>query len=132
MAVASLLFGRLTRMAVVVLLLAAMAGVGVRAFTASNTVGASSAGDGSGAISGYTISAIHYNLDSTNPQDLDSLTFTLDSAPPSGSTIKVRTPSTGAWITCANTGASVTCPGSGSLSGVTVASLDTLEVVAAQ
>ena len=59
-------------------------------FAASNTVPASKAGDGSGAISGYTVSAVHYNLNSTDPATIDAVTFALDSVPASGSTIRVK------------------------------------------
>ncbi|MDQ1496366.1 MAG: hypothetical protein QOG69_2849, partial [Actinomycetota bacterium] len=36
--------------------------VGAFAYTNSNTVGATQAGDGTGAISGYVLSSVHYNL----------------------------------------------------------------------
>jgi hypothetical protein len=102
------------------------------AFLAANTVPASHAGDGSGAISGFTVSAVHYVLNSTTPSNLDSLTFTISPAPATVSgTVKVKTPSTGAWITCGVSGTTVTCPSTGTLTGVTVTSLDSLEVVAA-
>src|ERR1700709_1132309 len=38
---------------------------GAYAFTASNTVPASAAGAGAGAVSGYTVSALHYSLNAT-------------------------------------------------------------------
>jgi hypothetical protein len=46
------------------------------AFTATNTVPATQAGDGSGAISGYTISNVQYQLEAANPANIDSVTFT--------------------------------------------------------
>ena len=55
-------------------------------FAASNTVPATVAGDGSGAISGYTVSAIVYNLDATTPSNIDSVTFTLSGA---ATTVKI-------------------------------------------
>lgn len=114
--------------------LGAMVGLmlGAHAFMATNTVPASHAGDGSGTISGFTISAVHYVLNTTTPSNLDSLTFTI-SPQPAGTpgTVKVKTPSTGSWITCSYSGTTVTCPSSGALTGVTVASLDSLDVVAA-
>src|SRR5690242_10637473 len=96
------IFGSFGKIALLVAVLG-IAG-GAYAFTASNTVGSSKAGDGTGTISGYTISALHYTLNTTNPANVDSFTFTTNSAPVSGSTIKVKTPSTGNWITCANSG----------------------------
>ena len=50
------------------------------AYTAGNTVGASSAGSGSSAIGAYTTSNIQYAANSTDPEKLDSVTFTLDKA----------------------------------------------------
>lgn len=50
------------------------------AFTASNTVPAATAGAGSGAVSGYTVTNIHYVLDATTPANIDSLTFTISPA----------------------------------------------------
>ena len=44
-------------------------------FAAANTVPGSNAGDGSGAVSGYTISNIHYILNTTNPANIDTVTF---------------------------------------------------------
>ena len=71
------------------------------AFAAANTVPASKAGDGSGAISGYVVSAIHYNLNAITPTNIDSVTFTLDSAPVAGSTIKIKLVAAGStWYTC--------------------------------
>jgi hypothetical protein len=61
-------------------IVAAALGTGAYAFTATNTVPASSAGSGSGAISGYTVSAIAYTLNATTPSDIDSMTFTLNAA----------------------------------------------------
>ena len=58
-------------------IVAAVLGLGAYAFTATNTVPATSAGSGSGTISGYTISNVQYQLNSTTPTNIDSLTFTL-------------------------------------------------------
>jgi hypothetical protein len=64
-------------LAAVVAVIVAMA---VYAMAAANTVPASTAGEGSGAISGYTVTAVAYNLNATTPSNIDSVTFTL-SAP---------------------------------------------------
>ena len=64
-------------------------GGGVYAFTASNTVPATTAGSGAGVVSGYTITNIHYVLDTTTPSNIDSVTFTISPAVPSTSTGKV-------------------------------------------
>ena len=101
------------------------------AFTASNVVPATKAGDGSAGITGYQVSAVRYNLNVSNPQNIDSLTFTLDSAPPAGSTVKIQvdTPA-GSWFTCTMSGTpavNASCP----TVGATVALADQLTVVAA-
>ena len=101
------------------------------AFAAANTVPASKAGDGSGAISGYVVSAIHYNLNAITPTNIDSVTFTLDSAPVAGSTIKIKLVAAGnTWYTCTNAGTAVTCNNGSSL-GVSVSSTTSLEAVIA-
>jgi hypothetical protein len=92
-----------------VLVLAFAIVAGTYAFTAANTVPASKAGDGSGAVTGYTVSAIHYGLNATNPANVDSVTFTLDSAPVAGSTLRVQLAAGGSWYSCTNAGANVSC-----------------------
>ena len=97
---------------------AAMAiGGGAYAFTASNTVPATTAGAGTGVVSGYTVAAIHYSLDATTPTNIDSLTFTISPAVPSTGTGKVvisAALSTGGpnTYTCTTDtgGTNVTCP----------------------
>jgi hypothetical protein len=82
-------------------------GVAGFAFTASNTVPASKAGDGTGTVSGYVVSSVHYGLNATDPTKADSVAFTLDSAPVAGSTIKTKVAAN--WYTCTNSTTSVTC-----------------------
>ncbi len=80
------------------------------AFTNSNSMPADTqAGDGARAITGYTVSNVHYNLNSTDPTDVDSVTFSLDSAPAAGSTMKIQLATGGVWYSCTNSGAAVTC-----------------------
>lgn len=62
---------------------------GANAFTAANTVPASVAGAGSGAVSGYTVTNVHCNLNATSPVNIDSLTFTVSPLIPSMSSGKV-------------------------------------------
>ena len=92
-----------------VLVLSGAIVAGTYAFTAANTVPASKAGDGSGAVTGYTVSTIHYNLNATTPSNVDSVTFNLDSAPVAGSTISVQLAAAGSWYSCSNVAAAVTC-----------------------
>jgi hypothetical protein len=82
---------------------------GVYAFTAANTVPTSKAGDGSGAISGYIVTTVHYGLNASDSSKIDSVTFNLDSTPVSGSTIKIQLVSAGSWYSCTNVAAAVTC-----------------------
>lgn len=64
-------------------------GGGAYAFTASNTVPNSTAGSGAGTVSGYTVTNLHYVLDATTPNNIDSLTFTISPVIPSTSSGKV-------------------------------------------
>ena len=121
-------FGRSRRFASLALL--SIVGVAVFGFAAANTVPASQAGDGSGVISGYTASAIKYNLNVTNPGNIDSVQFTLDSAPPASSTMKVKLVSAGStWYTCTNVGTALTCVTTSPVA--TVLAADQLRVVVA-
>src|SRR4029453_16133666 len=89
-------------------------------FAASNTVPGTNAGDGSATISGYTVSAVHYTLNATNPANVDSLSFTIAPAVPAGGTVEVKLVAAGTTFKgCTVTaGTSVTCPASGTM-GVT-------------
>ena len=110
---------------------------GAYAFTASNTVPATTAGAGSGAVSGYTVTNIHYNLNATTPANIDSLTFTITPAVPSTGTGKVIIStqlSTGGptnyTCTTETTGLIVTC--STTTPQLTVALIMGVTVIAAQ
>jgi hypothetical protein len=70
-----------------ILVVAAALATGAYAFTATNTVPSSSAGSGSGTISGYTVSGIAYTLNATTPSDIDSMTFTLNA---NATTVKAK------------------------------------------
>jgi len=62
---------------------------GAYAFTASNTVPTSNVGAGSGAVSGYTVTNLHYALNSSTPSNIDSMTFTVSPSIPSTGSGKV-------------------------------------------
>lgn len=69
-------------------------------FAAANTVPAGNAGDGQNAISGYTVSNVNYNLNATNPANIDSAAFDL-AGTTKPSTVKSRLVSGGgAWYSC--------------------------------
>jgi hypothetical protein len=108
-------------------------GGGAYAFTSSNTVPSTTVGAGAGAVSGFTITSLHYVLDATTPADIDSLTFTISPVVPSASSGKVTiaaalstggptnytctTDTTGAFVTCATTSPQLTAA---LVTGVTV------------
>ena len=97
------------------------------ALAASNTVPNGKAGAGAGQISGYNVSGVHYALNATDPNAIDSVAFTLDT-PANGATVQVQLQSaSGAWFACTTTDTAVTCPVNGA---VTVAQADQLTVVA--
>lgn len=99
----------------------------------SNNVPGSSAGDGSGTISGYAVSNVRYTLDTNNPSNVTGLSFTINPALPSGGTGTVRISLNGGSTWLASNACSGTTTVSCSIpSGTTVTSLATLRVVAAQ
>lgn len=98
---------RRSRRTLVVALFAVAIGAGVYAYAAANTVPGSTAGSGSGAISGYTVSSIAYTLNGTTPTNLDQVAFTI--APAAASTVKVQLAAAGSWYSCTNAAGSVTC-----------------------
>ena len=112
----------------IALMLALAVGCGVYAYAAANTVPASTAGAGSGAISGYTVSNIAYTTNPVTPTNLDQVAFTI--APTAASTVKVQLAAAGSWYTCANAAGSVTC--NTTAPQATVAAATQLTVVAAQ
>ncbi|NTV37187.1 MAG: hypothetical protein HGA53_09550, partial [Anaerolineaceae bacterium] len=78
------------------------------------------AGDGAGTVSGYTVSAIKYNLDATNPSNVASVTFTIA---PAANFVTVNL-GTATWFTCTGT-TTITCL----TPSTTVTSVTTLKVV---
>ena len=112
------------------LVFAAIVATGVYGFTAANTVPATKAGDGSGAVSGYTISSVHYGLNATTPTSIDSVTFNLNSTPAAGSTIRIKLVAAGTtWYSCTNVAAAITCATTSPQA--TVLAADELRVVVA-
>lgn len=114
------------------LVLGLLVATAVNALVASNTVPGTAAGSGAGAISGYTVSAIQYNLNSTNPANIDSVQFTLSAA---ATTVRIKldsgsstyypaanctNPSGNNW-TCTTTSPQATVAGANELSVVSVA-----------
>ncbi len=80
------------------------------AFTAANTVPASKARDGTGAISGYAVSNVNYNLNAANPSNIDSVTFDVDVAPSAGADMEIKLVAAGStWYSCTNVTTALTC-----------------------
>ena len=98
------------------------------AFTNSNTVPASNAGSGSGAVSGYTATSITYGINATTPTNLDSVSFTI--APTTTSAVKVQLAPAGSWYSCSNTAGAVVCATTSPQA--TVVAATSLTVVAVQ
>ena len=87
-------------------LLVLILSVAVYGFAAANVVPGSSAGDGSGAISGYTISNIHYALNAANPANIQTVTFTI--VPAAATAVRITMDGT-TWYTCTHTAGAVSC-----------------------
>jgi len=117
-------FFRPRTLAVIVMVLILSATV--YAFAAANTVPATSAGDGSGVISGYTITSVHYTLDSSNPANISQVAFTI--APASAGQVYVSLNGGTSWTSCTNSSGSVSCLPS----GATALAATSLRVVAAE
>jgi len=119
--------GRRTRLlgAAILVCLVALAAYG---FTNTNTVPATNAGSGSGAISGYTVTSVAYTLNASNPNNIDQVAFTI--APTNATTVKIRLDGV-TWYACTNAAGSVTCNTTVGTQA-TVAPATNLEVVAVQ
>ena len=69
------------------LVLGLLVAAAVNALVASNTVPSTAAGSGAGTISGYNVTAVKYNLDASNPANIESVQFTLDA---SATTVRIK------------------------------------------
>jgi hypothetical protein len=90
-------------------------------FNGASNAGA--AGQGSGTISGYDVTNIHYTLDNNDPSALTGVTFEL--SPATATTVKAKINGMPGWSTCTG-GPTWSC----TLSGNAV-SASTLQVAAA-
>jgi len=124
---------RLVTLSLVLVLL----GVAAYGFAAANTVPDSGAGDGSGNITGYTVSNISYTLDSNDPTKINAVTFNLSAAPSvlKPNVVKIKlVSSSNTWYTCTtnstNSPYAYSC--NTTAPQATVQAADQLRVVAAQ
>lgn len=112
--------------------LAAIVGSVSYAYTASDTVPATYAGDGNAAISGFTVLAgsLLYNLNANSPRNVDSVQFTLTPTTTAATRVRIQLAAAGTWyacvigggnaITCATTAPQATAVGSTQLTVVAV------------
>ena len=114
------------RSLVLALVAAVVVGGATYAFTAANTVSTSTAGSGSGAVSGYSATNVTYTLNATDPSTVDTVEF--DVSPTSTSIVKVKAGATIAWKTCSNAAGAVTCDYSAA--PIDLLDIDNLTVVA--
>ena len=114
-------------LALILILAAAIYG-----FAAANIVPETGAGDGSGTVSGYTITNVNWVINSdSDPSDVDSVSFDVNATAGAGAASEVYISLDGGttWITtCTDAGATWTCTG---LSD-TVLSVTSLRVVAVE
>jgi hypothetical protein len=105
----------------------------VYGFAATNTVATSGAGDGNAVISGYTIDDITYVLNSTNPANLDSVSFSVTptGTNPQPATVRVQVVTSGTWYS-ATLDSGTTWKVDLSSANVSAAAVNNLRVVAAQ
>ena len=97
------------------------------AYAANNTVPASTAGDGAGAISGYTVNGIVYTLDAASPDKINKVAFTLNAA---ATVVQVSVTGAAPYQSCAIVGGvNVTCTFG---TEPTVLSATSLRVIATQ
>ncbi|MEJ5225136.1 MAG: hypothetical protein WHV44_11825 [Anaerolineales bacterium] len=103
----------------------------VYAFAATNTVPESGAGDGSGVVSGYTVSNITYTPNASNPSTLDSVSFSLTPTGGAGAPTVVRASVDNGttWsAACTLSGTTWTC----NLGGAAIAPITSLRIIATQ
>jgi hypothetical protein len=110
------------------MLLAVLFAVAAYAFTASNTVPATKAGDGSGNITGYTVSGITYTLRAADPSYIDKWSFTLDSAATQVQSKLVA--ASASYTTCTIVGGTAVTCDPAPAAEPTVVSVDGLRVIA--
>lgn len=122
---------RNTWAALIAVVVAAVAAFG---FAAANSVPESGAGDGSGRISGYTVSNVTYTLEAADPRYIDF--WSMDVVPTAGAepatSVYARVQSTGPLVACTNTPPStrwICNPAAGS---ARVADADELRVVSVE
>jgi hypothetical protein len=99
----------------IVALLAFVLGTTAFAYAASITFNgagnAGAAGQGSGTISGYNVTNIHYTLDTNDPSNITGVTFSL--APNTATTVKAKITGMANWAVCTGGTSPWACPVTG-------------------
>ena len=106
----------------------------VYGFAAANTVPEIGAGEGSGTVSGYTISNVDWTLLSSSPNKLSSISFDVAPTGSAGAAGDVRISIDGGtnWITCTGSTGSTWACSFGSGSEPSVSAINSLQVVAVE
>ncbi|HEX5582218.1 hypothetical protein [Gaiella sp.] len=110
-----------------VALLAFVLGTTAFAYAASITFNggtAGAAGQGSGTISGYVVSDVHYTLDDNDPSNITGVVFSLN--PDTATTVKAKITGMADWAVCTGGASPWSCPVTGDAAGA-----ENLEVAAA-
>ena len=116
-----------------IFLLLAIIAVVIYGFAAANVVPESGAGDGTGAVSGYTVANIEYTLLAADPTKVDLVEFdvTATAGADAATDVRITVDAGTTWITCTNVTTHWTCDfGAGSEPSVTA--ISNMQVVATQ
>lgn len=104
------------------------------AYAAANLVPETGAGEGSGTVSGYTITNVDYTLLGSNPSKLDEVSFAVAPTAGAGAAGEVRITVDGGttWVTCTGpVGSTWTCAFAGG-SEPNVSAINLLQIVAVE
>lgn len=127
-------FSNLLRPKTLAIILAlAVIGVVVYGFAAANSVPESGAGDGTGTVSGYTITNINYTLLASDPTKVDQVEFDVAATSGAGDAgdVRITVDAGTTWITCTNAVNHWTCD-FGVGSEPSVSAISNLQVVAVE
>lgn len=93
--------GGVARRTIPAVMIAVLVGGSSYTLTAANTVPATKAGSGAGAVTGYTVTDEKYTIDVlNNPRQLLSSTLNLAGNVPSTTSVRVRFRAAGSWYSC--------------------------------
>ena len=130
MSLSNLLRPRIITIALILLTLSVI----TYGYAAANVVPESGAGDGSGTISGYTITNIDYTLLTSDPSKIENVSFdvTATAGASAPDDVRVTVDSGTTWITCTGPTVNNWSCAFGSSSEPSVSTIDSLQVVAVE